>query len=180
VRSRIGSQQIRGGPSFARFPTSLGRETKTEPIGEQSGMPGSLPQCMVQNTGSQCTDCLRQPDPRPPAIRTNHPERRIAFHVEKIAGYAFESLLSNIPTSRPRRLPTGARRRPPRPFPRPGRPRQTRPPQRSPCGRWHCRAASPQQSPAAPPPPGIRPAGWRGRRAGSACARCGSCRDGCN
>ena len=29
------------------------------------------------------------------------------------------------------------RRRPPRPFPRPGRPRRTRPPKRPPCGRWH-------------------------------------------
>jgi hypothetical protein len=50
VRSRIGSQPIRR--AFARSPAFLGRETKTVPIGEQSGMPGSLPQCMVQNTGS--------------------------------------------------------------------------------------------------------------------------------
>ena len=33
-------------------------------------------------------------------------------------GYAFKSLLSKIPTARPRRLPPIARRRPPRPFPR--------------------------------------------------------------
>jgi len=39
-------------------------------------MPGSLPQSMVQNTGSQCTDCSRQPDRRPPAIRTGYKSRR--------------------------------------------------------------------------------------------------------
>ena len=33
-------------------------ETKTVPIGEQSGIPGSLP-VHGQNTGSQCSDCLR-------------------------------------------------------------------------------------------------------------------------
>jgi hypothetical protein len=27
---------------------------------------------------------------------------------------------------------------------------------------------------------GDTPSGWRGQRAGSVCARCGSCRDGCN
>ena len=31
----------------------------------------------------------------------NHAERRIAFHVEKVDGYAFESLLSKIPSARP-------------------------------------------------------------------------------
>ena len=50
---------------------------------------------------------------------------------------AFLSLLSNILTARPLRLPTPARRRPPRPCPRPGRPRRTRSPKRPPCGRWH-------------------------------------------
>src|SRR6516165_4620041 len=37
--------------------------------------------------------------------------------LKKINGYAFESLLSKLPTARPRRLPPIARRRPPRPFP---------------------------------------------------------------
>ena len=45
------------GPSFARSPTFFAPEAKTVPIGEQSGMPRLLLQCMVQNTGSQCTDC---------------------------------------------------------------------------------------------------------------------------
>jgi hypothetical protein len=63
-----------------------------------------------------------------------------------------------------------ARRRPPRPFPRPGRPRRTRPPKRPPCGRWHCLAASPEQSPAAPHLPGIRLAEWRGHASGRAAA----------
>ena len=95
---------------------------------------------------------------------TNHAERRTAFHVEISMDTHLDTLLSKIPTARPRRLPRPARRRPPRPFPRPGRPRQTRSPRRPPCGRWHCHAASPEQSPGAPPLPGICPAGRRGRQ----------------
>jgi hypothetical protein len=74
--SRIGSPQIRRWAVVRPFSTFLGRETKTVPIGEQSGMPGSLPQCMVQNTRSQCTDCLRQPDRRPPGVRTCYKSHR--------------------------------------------------------------------------------------------------------
>ncbi len=79
-------------------------------------------------------------------------------------------LLSNIPPPSPP-LAATTRRRPPRPFPRPGRPRRTRPPTHLPCGRWNCRAASPERSPAAPPLPAIRRAVRRGRRAGSAFVR---------
>ena len=53
-------------------------------------------------------------------------------------------------------------RRPPMPCPRPGIPRRTRSPRRPPCGEWHCRAASPERSPAAPLLPAIPPTGWRG------------------
>jgi hypothetical protein len=68
---RIGSQQIRRRAVLRPF--SDGRQTV--PIREQSGMSGSLPQCMVQNTGSQCTACLRQSDRWPPAIRTGYKSR---------------------------------------------------------------------------------------------------------
>jgi hypothetical protein len=60
------------------------------------------------------------------AQATNHAHAGL-LSACKINGYAFESLLSNIPIARPRHLPRPARRKPPRPFPRPGRPRRTRP-----------------------------------------------------
>jgi len=40
--------------------------------------------------------------------------------------------------------------------PRQERPRRTRPPQRPPCGRWNCRAASPERKSCRSPLPGIR------------------------
>jgi hypothetical protein len=45
---------------------------------------------------------------------------------------------------------------------------------------WVCRTASRDRNPGAPLLPGIRPVGWRERRASSACTRFGSFRDGCN
>src|SRR5260370_639696 len=63
-----------------------------------------------------------------------------AHVVGRFCADGLPSRLSNIPTARTRRLPPPARRRPPRPFPRPGIPRRTRPPRRPPCGRCNCRA----------------------------------------
>jgi hypothetical protein len=74
-------------------------------------VPGSLPQCMVQNTGSQCTDvCASQTVGRQRSEQvTNHAERKTAFHVENIKGYAFENRGSVIyrpsgPTARRHQL----------------------------------------------------------------------------
>ena len=112
------------GPSFARSPTFLGRETKQRRSENNQACPvrchsawsriravSVLIVCASQTVGRHRSEQV-----------TNHAERRTAFHVEKINGYAFESLLSKIPSARPPRLPRPARRRPPRPYPRPGRP----------------------------------------------------------
>ena len=80
-----------GGPSFARSPTFLGRETKTVPIGEQSACPVRCHSAWSRiRAAVSVLIVLRQPDRRPPAIRTGYKSRRAQdrFPTWKNNGYA--------------------------------------------------------------------------------------------